>query len=183
MSPILLAIDPGTTTGLAWKRLGYPNETMETALVKVPKTGDRCQDLSTYSTDLRVFISTAQPGIVLIENYSFASRGNAVTHQAEIGGIIRAQVGRLHLPWVEVAIPTWKSITFRAKKDTKAQRNDYLSQAFNVLGVHVHNCDIADAALMLHTVDVAMSWDRKSPGLTALRASVQKALDQITAEG
>lgn len=183
MTPLLLAIDPGTSTGLAWKRLGAPNETIETAIVKVPKTRDRYQDLASYSEDLGVFISTAQPDIVLVENYSFASRGNAVTHQAEIGGIIRARIGALRLPWIEVAIPTWKAVTFRGEKQTKAQRQDYIDQAYSVLGIYAHNCDIADAALMLHTVDCAMAWDRKLPGLTALRENVRKAIDKIAAHG
>lgn len=94
---------------------------------------------------------------VAVEGYAFASRGQAVTVQAEVGGIIRA-VCRAHGCTVREIPPlVWKSkilgkIGFRLKKGTKAEVKEYLDWARVCTGRTFNTSHEADAFMMAELV-------------------------------
>lgn len=165
----LIAIDPGTHTGAVLKERNAPFTDAGTWTVTLDRDLPRPEALANYQRMIANILEIDRPDVAVVEGYSMASRGNALTKMAELGGVVRAACGMFGVPVVEVPPPTWKSVTFRAKKATKAERKAYLAKTYELLGIQVFTTDIADAALMLYAVDVAGDPTRKSPGIVSIR--------------
>jgi len=67
--------------------------------------------------------------LLIIEGYALgATNSNAITVQAEIGGLIRGIFTARKVPIIEVPIPTWKHVTkTKLKKGNAMANSDYLN--------------------------------------------------------
>jgi Holliday junction resolvasome RuvABC endonuclease subunit len=177
---MILAIDPGAKTGLAWKRLGEPMASCTTDFIELYTTFARSFELWTYQMNIDTIVSGVGPDVVVVEGYSYGSTGNAVTKQAEIGGVIRAACGSLRVPVVEMPIQTWKAQMHRSPKGTKAKDAAYLDATFDCLGIHCDTVDIADAAMILATVDIAMAGEHEAgTGLANVKSAIETCLTRV----
>jgi Holliday junction resolvasome RuvABC endonuclease subunit len=114
-----------------------------------------------------------RPEVVVVEDYPFKASGNAITKQAEIGGILREAIAAVGVPIIEINVQTWKSVMHRSPKGTKAKDSAYLDATFACIEVNVATPDIADAAMILVTCDKAMDEAQTGAGMVKLRAALQ----------
>jgi hypothetical protein len=144
----IVSIDPSLrSTGLFFCEEGKcRSETL------APKT-DRLVTLGFYA---RYFVKLAKSkdwDLLLIENYSFGSKSNAVTVQAEVGGIIRACFAARGILIVEMPIQTWKAIAgIRLPKVSVKDKSDYKNAVMNKFDFTFDTTDEADAFMIFWAI-------------------------------
>lgn len=84
--------------------------------------------------------------LVVIEGYSFGSRGNAILSAAELGGVIRMALHDLGYRWVDVPPATLKKL---ATGKGNASKEQVLAAAIRRLGYEGASPDEADALWLL----------------------------------
>lgn len=89
---------------------------------------------------------TAGHALVVIEGYSFASRGRAIISLGELGGVVRCALTDADMPWVEIA-PTSRALFATGKGN--AAKEHVLAEAIRRLGYAGHSNDEADALWLL----------------------------------
>ncbi len=115
-----------------------------------------------------------EPGVdlVVMEGYSYASRGSAIVSIGELGGVLRYHLWRWGMPTVEI------SPAARAKYATgkgNARKEQVLVEAVKRLGYTGHSTDEADAAWLL-----AMALDHYGlPGAVVMPAAHREALRKV----
>lgn len=92
--------------------------------------------------------------LLIVEGYSLgATNSNAVTVQAEVGGLIRGLFTARKVPIIEVPIPTWKHVTKTTlKKGNAMATSDYLNEVIRKFGIKFKTTDEADAYMLYETV-------------------------------
>jgi len=92
--------------------------------------------------------------LLIIEGYALgATNSNAITVQAEIGGLIRGLFTARKVPIIEVPIPTWKHVTkTNLKKGNALATSDYLNEVVRKFGIRLKTTDEADAFMLYETV-------------------------------
>lgn len=158
----IISIDPSTNTGIfVYTPKGQKSFT---AAFKEKDRLKRLGDVLRYFTKV---VQSRKWDLLIIEGYSFGSRSQAVTGQAEIGGIIRGLFSAFNIPLLEIQIPTWKSVTgIKLKKNLKGEKENYL-QTFKTFSnffkeqidnkkivFNPHNPDEVDAILFFYTAIV-----------------------------
>lgn len=110
--------------------------------------------------------------LVVIEGYSFGSRGRTLYQIGELGGVIRLALHEQGIPFVEVPPSTLKKY---ATGHGNAGKGEVLAAAIRRLGYDGHDDNEADALWLR-----AMALDFYGlPGWCILPASHQVALDKI----
>lgn len=92
--------------------------------------------------------------LLVIEGYALgATNSNAITVQAEIGGLIRGIFTARKVPIIEVPIPTWKHVTKTTlKKGNAMATSEYLNEGVRKFGIRFKTTDELDAFLIYETV-------------------------------
>lgn len=157
--PRVLGIDPSlTSSGVA-----RPDGT--TGRWTTSYTGEERLDLIRqllYDT-----LDAEAPQLVVIEGYSYASANQA--HQiGELGGVLRLELYRSHIPYIEVAP---KSLKKYATGNASAPKNEMLAAAIRRLGYPGHSDDEADAAWLR-----AMALDHYGHPVCDMPAAHREAL-------
>ena len=110
--------------------------------------------------------------LVVIEGYSFHSRGRGTIARAELGGVFRLALHDRGIPWVEVSPSSLKRY---ATGKGNAPKEAVLASAIRRLGYPGHLDDEADALWLL-----AMAQDHYGlPGAPAMPKSHRKALEGV----
>lgn len=92
--------------------------------------------------------------LLIIEGYALgATNSNAITVQAELGGLIRGLFRARKVPIIEVPIPTWQHVTkTKLKKGNAMANSDYLNDVVRKFGIRFATTDEADAFMLYETV-------------------------------
>lgn len=98
-----------------------------------------------------VLSHAAGAALVVLEGYSFASKGRAIISLGELGGVVRVALADAFIPFVDVA-PTSRALFATGKGN--ASKEQVLAEAIRKLGYAGHSNDEADA-LWLRTMAVA----------------------------
>jgi Holliday junction resolvasome RuvABC endonuclease subunit len=143
-----VVIDPSLrSTGV----LLWDHGDMETYAIQ--RKEDRLQVLGYYVRHFAALAKEKPWNFLCIEDYSFSSKGRAVTGQAEIGGIIRSCFVARHVPVIEMPIQAWKKVTgLRLSKKTVRDRTEYINAVRSVTGLTAETSDEADTFLIWHTL-------------------------------
>lgn len=144
------------------------------------------QSISSRIDVLRLYLDTFRKmarandwKFLCIEDYSYGSKGRAVTTQAEIGGVIRAVFAAEGIPIIECPIQTWKSITgVRLPKKTARDKAAYIEMVYARTGMRAGTADEADTILMANALYYAARGFTGTAGGVRLR----KKLDSIGVE-
>lgn len=143
---------------------------LETGTLVPPKGADRgVPRLQWIRTQVLELVEKEEAQLVVLEGYSFASRGRAIISLGELGGVIRCALADAGISFVDVA-PSCRAL-FAAGKGN-ASKEQVLAQAIRRLGYAGHSHDEADA-LWLWTM--AHARDRGEP----LTATQQRALAAV----
>lgn len=165
MAPKTTALDLSlTSTGWADPQ-GY-------GMWKPPAGADRGVERLVWIRDQVVRLA-ASASLVVLEGYSYASRGRASISLGELGGVVRLALFEAGVP--VVVIPP----SSRAKYATgrgNAGKDAVLAEAIRRLGYAGHSCDEADALWLL-----AMAADRYDlPGKVMVPKTHRAALSGVT---
>lgn len=87
------------------------------------------------------------PDLVVLEGYSFGSRGRAAVSLGELGGVLRWHLRQWAVPWVELA-PSQRAKIATGKGN--AGKEAVLVEAVKRLGYDGSSTDEADALWLLH---------------------------------
>ncbi len=110
--------------------------------------------------------------LVVIEGYSFHSRGRGTIARAELGGVIRLALHDRRIPWVEVSPSSLKRY---ATGKGNSPKEAVLASAIRRLGYPGHSDDEADALWLL-----AMARDHYGlPGAPAMPKAHREALEGV----
>jgi len=117
----------------------------------------------------RVLSLADSAGIVVIEGYSFASRGRAIVSIGELGGVIRLALHEAGVPVVEVP-PSCRAKYACGRGN--GSKNEVLAEAIRRLGYDGHDHNEADAlwlrAMALDALDLPCQIDMPAVNRTAL---------------
>jgi crossover junction endodeoxyribonuclease RuvC len=114
--------------------------TPEGSGVLVPPDGMRGIDRLRW---IRRHVLDLARGLVVLEGYSFASRGRAIVSLGELGGVVRVALADARIPWVDVPPAVrCKLATGRGN----APKEAVLAAAIRRLGYAGHSHDVADAS-------------------------------------
>ena len=145
--------------------------------IQTPKKVDRLEILGKYKKHFTELVESNNWDFLCVEDYSFGSHGNAVTTQAEVGGIIRGCFAAEGVPIIEMPIQTWKAVTgVRLKKGTKKDNKIYTETIIKSYGVNFDTTDECDAYLMYITLKTISS------GMTDKGFEIRKQLQTIGIE-
>ena len=95
-----------------------------------------------------VLARTSGASLVVLEGYSFASRGRAIISLGELGGVVRVALADAGLTSVDVA-PASRALFATGKGN--ASKEHVLAEAIRIIGYAGHSYDEADA-LWLRTM-------------------------------
>jgi Holliday junction resolvasome RuvABC endonuclease subunit len=84
----------------------------------------------------------AGAALVVLEGYSFASRGRAIISLGELGGVVRCALADSGVAWVDVP-PSCRAMFATGKGN--ASKEQVLAEAIRKLGYQGHSNDEADA--------------------------------------
>jgi len=109
--------------------------------------------------------ATGRVDVALVEGYAFGAVGNALTLQAEVGGIVRAVLAR-HWPVIEVPVGTWRALTINrfgivAGKGAKAREQKYLAEVERWFGFRAESTHEAEARLICAAAESALNETAK----------------------
>ena len=92
-------------TGIAITNLNKPNNfTTQSILFKPSKQLERYKKVNLIIKQAIKLMNDYNPKLIVIENYSFApKRSSSITTLAELGGILRWNLGKFKIPILEVA--------------------------------------------------------------------------------
>ena len=177
-----LFVDPSRRTGLLY--VDFPALRQGTAFVLRKPT--RAEELMVYRRELEkvagILLDGKVPAVVCVEAYPAKAKGSAVQKQAELGGLVRAYFAAL-APVVEINPATWKSLTFRGEKGTKAKDLEYMLRAQRCTGAEIGsfaNVDEVDCLLMAWAANIMLTeLDRRSAGITTFRNQVFAARGSV----
>ena len=124
---------------LSLTRTGYAVPQLGT--LAPPKGRDRGMERLAWIRD-RVLELAAGAGAVVLEGYSFGSKGRALFSLAELGGVVRLALHEAALPVVEVAPSALKKY---ATGRGNAGKEEVLAVAIRRLGYAGHDNNEADA--------------------------------------
>ena len=93
-----------------------------------------------------VLDAAAGAGLVVLEGYSFGSRGRAVFDIGELGGVVRLALYRRGIPYVDVPPAALKKY---ATGRGNASKEEVLVAAVRRLGYEGSSTDVADALWLL----------------------------------
>jgi Holliday junction resolvasome, endonuclease subunit len=119
-------------------------------VLEPPKQADRGTDRLRW---IRHAVLALVPtcALVVLEGYSFASRGRAIISLGELGGVIRCALADAGHQWVDVP-PTCRAMFATGKGN--AAKAQVLAEAVRTLGYTGHSYDEADA-LWLYRIGAA----------------------------
>jgi crossover junction endodeoxyribonuclease RuvC len=110
--------------------------------------------------------------LVVIEGYSFASRGRSIVSLGELGGVVRHWLHTEGLAWAEV--PPANRAKYATGKGN-APKDQVLAEAIRRLGYEGHSHDEADALWLFH-----MALDHYGlPGAVKMPQANRTASDKI----
>jgi len=98
----------------------------------IEPTGERIDSLAQILMEVSTITQNlTSEWVCVVEGYAFAAKGQAVTVQAEVGGIIRAVARLTGMHVIEIAPQQWKAeimgaVGCQLKKRTKAEIAEYL---------------------------------------------------------
>lgn len=108
--------------------------------------------------------------LVVLEGYSFASRGRAIISLGELGGVIRCALADAGTAWVDVP-PSCRAMFATGKGN--ASKEQVLAEAIRKLGYEGHSNDEADALWLR-----CMALEHYTPG-AAMNEKKRNALAKI----
>lgn len=173
----IMAVDHGMSTGVAWETPVGANS----GVIDVRNSPSPRSEL--YAA-MQSRLSRVQPLLVVFESYAYGRGGNSTssTHQAELGGVLKAAVESFRAPWVVLPIGVWKSLTYRGKKRSKAEKERYLEKCREVTGWTPRTVDDADAFMILYAaVTIITDRSRSTQGIERFRKQVSDALNRRAA--
>jgi Holliday junction resolvasome RuvABC endonuclease subunit len=111
--------------------------------------------------EIMVFLQDRMPHVrsgyeqsfhVAIEGYSFGAIGNAVFQLAELGGILRYELWKQHIPYEDWAAMTWRKVIFGKGNFRKADEKDAFKEIWGLEGDlnALEAWAIARTSLMFH---------------------------------
>lgn len=131
----ILGIDP-SLTGTA---MAFPDGGTYVVPTKKRRGMERVHFLR---GEVEIALLEHQPDLVVLEGYSFGSKGSAITDIAEWGGVLRLLLYESGVEWAVVAPSTLKVF---ATGDGHADKPQMLQQAWQRLEYAGHNYDEMDA--------------------------------------
>jgi crossover junction endodeoxyribonuclease RuvC len=150
--PCILAIDPSlTATGFAFGRVAPTLGTFEP-----PRATGKGPARLVWLRDHIMEMAPAAD-LVVLEGYSYASKGRAIISLGELGGVLRVALHEAGVPLVEIAP------SVRAKYATgkgNASKEEVLASAIRRLGYTGHDHNEADA---LWLWSMAADWSGFPP--------------------
>jgi len=121
-----------------------------------------------------MLIGKHSPSVVVIEGYSFGSKGAAVVNIGELGGVIRCHLWEARMPYVEIPPSCLKKY---ATGKGNASKDDVLQQAVMRSG-HTFTDNNAADAWWLHQVALAY-YEPTSPLLVKVPAGNREVLGKV----
>lgn len=142
----IIALDLSLTeTGWAahvWHGTGHYGPS-QAGVLKPPRShSSGMRRLDWIRAQVRMMCRHYDPAIVVVEGYSFGSKGQAVYGIAELGGVVRLALHDLRTPFVVVPPASLKKYSTGRGN---AKKEEVLVAAVKRLGYHGHNNNIADA--------------------------------------
>ncbi|MCE5316630.1 MAG: crossover junction endodeoxyribonuclease RuvC, partial [Parachlamydia sp.] len=138
------------------------------------------KDLGTISRVLDIvsviegLIRHYQPALIVIEGFSYASKGRSVFDTAYLGYRIREELERLriekNIPWIEVPPTQLKQF---ATGQGNAKKEIILQQVYKRWGVELHDNNQGDAFVL---AQIGRAYLGQTDNLTAFQAEVIAAL-------
>lgn len=126
----------------------------------------------------------ADADVVVLEGYSYASKGRAVVSMGELGGVIRLALHDAGIPFVEVAPAVVKKAATGAGNSRKEA---VLVAAVQRLGYEGHSNDEADALWLLelarHALQLPGATDLPKTHLAAIDPERWEAVRSLRSEG
>ena len=135
-----------------------------------PSSVDRGTDRLRWIRDA-VLSRVPDGAVVVLEGYSFASRGRAIISLGELGGVVRCALADAGIPWADVP-PTCRAMFATGKGN--AAKAEVLAAAIRTLGYAGHSFDEADALWLYR-----MGMSRYGATDLHLTAKQQQALAAI----
>ena len=118
-----------------------------------------------------VLRQAADAQLVVLEGYSFASRGRAIVSLGELGGVVRCALTDAAIAWLEIA-PSSRALFATGKGN--AGKPEVLAAAIRELGYEGHSYDEVDALWLR-----AMALEHYAPSAARLNEKRRKALAAI----
>lgn len=111
-------------------------------------------------------VAKSDAQLVVLEGYSFASRGRAIISLGELGGVVRCALTDAGFPFVDVA-PSCRALFATGKGN--ASKEQVLAEAIRRLGYRGHSNDEADALWLWTLAEARLALD-------SLNATQRKAI-------
>lgn len=118
-------------------------------LIEAPdgmKGMERLAYIRDHVLDIPLRNGDLQSTLVLIEGYSFASKGQAIIDLGELGGVIRLGMYVLHIPYLE--IPPSRNKKFIG--GGTLQKNRILLEVYKRFGEDLTDDNVADATVLMY---------------------------------
>jgi Holliday junction resolvasome RuvABC endonuclease subunit len=115
----------------------------------------------------------AGAALVVLEGYSFASRGRAIISLGELGGVVRCALADAGIAWVDVP-PSCRALFATGKGN--ASKEQVLAEAIRKLGYQGHSNDEADALWLCR---MAIEQYKPRPSVTPLSETKRRAMEKI----
>lgn len=134
---------------LSLTRTGFAADTDQGLLLghfcpgKVESTEkSKAERLDAFHTTVREWLREFQPDVVVIEDYSFGSRGRATFSLGELGGNVKRCI---YSEGYEFTVVSPKTVKKFATGNGNADKEDVFRRAIKLASVEVYNNDQADA--------------------------------------
>lgn len=164
-----LALDLSATTWGWAAHTGEPSPMVG----QVELDGNGVRRMAQARDMVRVLLDRFQPEVVVVEGYSFGSKGQAVVTLGEVGGVVRLELFDRAVAWTELSPSTRMKL---ATGKGQASKEAVLAEAIRRLGYQGSSLDEADALWLLEAVRQAYAL----PGAVKLPRAHMDALDRIT---
>jgi Holliday junction resolvasome RuvABC endonuclease subunit len=165
-APRVLGLD------LSLTRSGYASEAGTGVLVPPAKLGHGMARLAWIRDQVLELCAAARAELVVVEGYSFGSKGRAVFSLGELGGVVRLALHEARLPYLDVAPGTLKRYSAGKGNCGKAE---VLAAAIRRLDYAGHDDNEADALWLR-----ALALDAYGTPLADLPTAHRAALSAVT---
>lgn len=124
----IVGIDPSlSSSGLCLLRINHENSVVSKNIKPEKSPADyetRFERYNEIHDQIVKFVSDSKPNLIVIEGYSFGSRGRSMFDLAELGGLIRNSIIGAGHPLIEVSPPRLKKFVYKgnASKDVAHEK-------------------------------------------------------------
>lgn len=164
-----LALDLSATTWGWAAHTGEPTPRVG----QVELEGNGVRRMNAARGEVRDLLRRFRPEVVVVEGYSFGSKGQAVVTLGEVGGVVRLELFDQAVAWTELSPATRMKL---ATGKGQASKGAVLAEAVRRLQYQGHSEDEADALWLLEAVRQAYDL----PGAVKLPQDHLAALDRVT---